>query len=390
MPLALFPAVVIALMAVLILLGSQNLAKWIGSVIPSNLPLIGSWLHNTVVSLAESTVAGITAVLDVTVSPLLSVIEAPLNAVRTLFDDAYNTVHDLYQTVAHVTKITVPWVIATAQAYTLAKVAAATSTLGRLIDAARAYALALATKAEQYAADAVHAAKTDLLSVIDTYVAKLGVAIDGVRLWAGAEITAARAYAAGLVTTAVSDLTGLLEQLRASTAAAITAVTGLLHTEIAATIRTAETLAADAQAAAIKAVDVEVPHALAGVWTDVLDGVDGAVTAGAGAFDDVLGDLAKLARAVPADVAAATAVTGALAVTVTRYLERCGIPNCRNLSGFGSELQAILGLVGDAAFFALIIELIEHPSDGARTVETLFTGAIDDTLATWRQLVGAA
>jgi hypothetical protein len=72
---------------------------------------------------------------------------------------------------------------------------------------------------------------------------------------------------------------------------------------------------------------------------------------------------------------------------VATYLRECGVPNCVNLSQLGKDLQALLGLVEDASFLALIVDLIHNPAEGADIVNTVFGPVLNDALSDAKELL---
>jgi len=50
---------------------------------------------------------------------------------------------------------------------------------------------------------------------------------------------------------------------------------------------------------------------------------------------------------------------------ITKLAEECIVPNCLNLSGFGSELHNLLGVAGDAALLAFLVTAVADPAGWA-------------------------
>ncbi len=86
----------------------------------------------------------------------------------------------------------------------------------------------------------------------------------------------------------------------------------------------------------------------------------------------------------------AAIATGALALSRVqlRYLRECGIPNCKNLGGFGRLLQDLIGVVETGAILVLVAEAAQHPEATARTVNELVGGPVREAAHTFRELAG--
>ena len=106
-----------------------------------------------------------------------------------------------------------------------------------------------------------------------------------------------------------------------------------------------------------------------------------------------LPDLAAVMALVPA-LAPTTApqAMGDMA-TVTRVLTRaladCVVPNCRNLSKYGRDLQGLFGLVEGAALLAFIAEIIRDPEGAARITVDVLDGPLHATVGAFETLIGA-
>ena len=123
-------------------------------------------------------------------------------------------------------------------------------------------------------------------------------------------------------------------------------------------------------------------------WVKITDDV--AALEGVIATD--LPDIAALARAIPraiprelADVIAGGLAIDALAI---RYLRECGIPNCKNLHGFGKDLQGLFKLAEGAAFLGFLAYIITDPDGATRETEQVAGAILSDTIDGVRHLIG--
>src|SRR6266702_2344491 len=131
-------------------------------------------------------------------------------------------------------------------------------------------------------------------------------------------------------------------------------VYNVTHAEIAESLAAAKhyagAIALSTATAVVGIFSTDLGKVAAAEWVKITDDV--AALEGVIATD--LPDIAALARAIPraiprelADVIAGGLAVDALAI---RYLRECGIPNCKNLHGFGKDLQGLFKLAEGAAF----------------------------------------
>lgn len=176
----------------------------------------------------------------------------------------------------------------------------------------------------------------------------------------------ATSFAQGLFSTVETDIAHALSTAEAFTTTAINGVVGISATDI----------------------DNAITGALAGIYTDV----DGAITDVVGVLGaddpDILAAVKAIPLAVPTDLAGLAALAGTSTLALTRYLRDCGIPNCQNLSQYGKDLQALLGMVSDASFLAFLVELVEHPGQANTVVQDTFGGVLTAAMAAGKSLLG--
>lgn len=264
-----------------------------------------------------------------------------------------------------------------AVADTTARVKGANSSLLKDIAAAREYTHILYGTAINYSRS-LHAEEgRALLAQVHTLQAK---------------IATVQHAATALTNLVKTDLTNLVNFTRAD-----------IEREFAAADATVKTYAADqanrARLAADTYTDVQIgdlitkenadmTQALQGVWGEFTDQISQLKDELATDDPAAAKDISTLSDLVPhtaplAAVAAIAAVTSLLRTTL-----RCTIPQCRNLSKFGKDLAALMSLVGDASFLALLIELAKNPTSGAQAVHDIFTPITDTATTAIRDLIG--
>ncbi len=105
-------------------------------------------------------------------------------------------------------------------------------------------------------------------------------------------------------------------------------------------------------------------------------------------FPDITAWLKGISTTAATDIAGVTALSVATAGTLARYLERCGMPNCRNLSKIGRDLQDLFALIEGGSFLALIAYMISDPEGAAREAQSVLGPVVDDIGNGIRDLIG--
>lgn len=389
MPLALpaLAAVAAALMALLAMYGVRPLAGLLARLF-SGVPGVGGWISHNIMSAADWAVTGAQVFLDSFIAPIANAIAYPVTAVMRLIDASQGAFHGVLAALASIVRVQLPRAvhmletsITQAWRYAVAVSAAAlTATAGNLyrtFAAAFAHTVALigivqarAIAEEQRLAATIGQLSADTVASlvkVEDYATRLGRSV----------LSAATSYAAALYARAVTYVD-----------AKVAALAGVVSAGLAKAEADAARMASTAQATAIRTVDLQAGAAAAALWP--------AISSETAALSGVLGadlpDIGAAVRAIPAtvplDLAAALAGVGALSIPALRFMRECGIPNCRNLSGLGRDLQALLGMVEDAAFLALIAAMITDPAAAARDIIDVAGPVATDTISAARSLLG--
>jgi hypothetical protein len=130
----------------------------------------------------------------------------------------------------------------------------------------------------------------------------------------------------------------------------------------------AKGLAQAAQAAAIAAVTGPLVTDLPNIWPAIENVPSAIAGAAAGGFADVQSLLKGLDLSIPTSIGGTLAVTVPIVSALSRLAVDCTIPNCRNLSQFGKDLQALLSLFADGALIAFFVEMVTDPEGAARLI----------------------
>lgn len=96
----------------------------------------------------------------------------------------------------------------------------------------------------------------------------------------------------------------------------------------------------------------------------------------------------QLPSTAPANLPGAEAATGKALRVLTKTMEDCVAPNCRDTSKFGKDLQSLFGLVEGAAFLAFLAFIIKDPDDAVRETFDTLDGLTHTIIDGARHLVG--
>jgi hypothetical protein len=164
----------------------------------------------------------------------------------------------------------------------------------------------------------------------------------------------------------------------------------LIDAGVARAITVAEGYAAAQAANAIHVVDVEAAGALAAVADGLIIDVGKLADVIGTDLPDIGAAVRAIPRAVPTDLAGTLGMVGALSVPMIRFMEQCGIPNCRNLSQVGRELRDLLGALEDGTLIAFLAMLCTDPQGAASVVTNDLAPIIDGAVGAARDLMGVA
>ena len=352
------------------------------------LPLVGSWVTaNIVQSLTDAA-----------------------NAVITASEATWNFSVQMLKWMAEITVKPFIWTYDFAVAAYRWLQVLFTQTIPEAEARALTYAAQLVTGAETDARALFTLAEQDLIAdvtALDTRVTSL--------------FTTAETYAAGLVSTAERDLSAAITNAEVSAAehlsAAETSILNGLHSVASSASADLASLAAQANSvdarlardiitesqAVAAAAAANLSAVAGGIYTD-LD--TWGVQAVADAWPDAEGDLAALRATLGADFpwlqdllpllagAGAAGLLGALirslaaANVVTNLANDCTIPNCRNLSGLGNDLQELLSLAATSALIAWVIFCVTDPVAAATDIQDVLLDPLQDVITAASHLFG--
>jgi hypothetical protein len=358
-------AVVAALLALLILYGISALARVVGNLAPDwSIPGLGN-IRTHIVGAAQAALRGTAHFLDAAAGAAAGWVLAPWHVIRVFMDKVASLANQTYFLGVRLWHYT-------QHVYNLAIAYAAAKALAGIHFAEHVYNLAIAYAAARALAG-IHFAE---------HVYNLAIA------YAAAKALAVTHFAQHVYNAAIA--------YAAAKALAVTHfaqhVYNVTHAEIADALAIAKHYAgAVALSTATTVVGIfstDLGKVAAAEWVKITDEV--AALEGVIATD--LPDIGALARAIPraVPIELADVLAGGLAVDrlALRYLRECGIPNCKNLGGFGRLLQDLIGAVETGAILVLIEEAARHPEATAHLVDELIGGPVREAAHTFRSLAG--
>lgn len=235
-------------------------------------------------------------------------------------------------------------------------------------------------------------------------------------------VNSALVYSAGLFARAEANTLSLVGRAEADAANLVTQASTALQAQItnaeALAAREVSGLAASTQAAVNQLASdmtsgLQTAEALAysqvqalqrGIVTDLETIGDGAISI---AWPDAVPDIQALRGVLGADFpwlndllglmagAGTAGLLGALirsmatSQALTRLATDCIVPNCRNLSGLGSLLNDLEGLLAGDLLFTLLAAAVADPAGAARDIQAALYQPSADALGLFTQLLGA-
>lgn len=380
-------AVVIALLVLLLLYAGEYLGNAIAHLIPK-LPLIGNKLRDLVAGAAAALGSWAGAVWDSTLQPAADFILSPIVSISNLFADITDTLGVLQDTEL--------WIVGT---YVPREIASATKAIESDVTHVSAVVAADFKTAERDIAAGIHTAEAwaagKIIEFSDNLAARIAHNADVIAAnYRAVEsdiadgIHTAEAWAAARVTAAETVLTNSIADAFGQAERDITALGRTVDADVQQLGRAITAAESAAIASAVGIITTDVDQAAGRVADDVTAAVEGAIDIAGAGFADIVAGLRAIDWADVTDIAGVTAATGALTITVSRYLEQCGMPNCRNLSGLGRFLEDLLSDVSLAALLAMLVRMVNDPEGAAGETIADIGGLATGTINLVTSLVG--
>lgn len=135
-------------------------------------------------------------------------------------------------------------------------------------------------------------------------------------------------------------------------------------------------------------VEAEVVQPIQATWPILLAELAGATTAAGDGLPQLRALIDQVPHAAPATLPEAAAAPLDITRVLTRAMTDCTIPNCRNLSKYGRDLQGLGTLLGAAGLLAFLAYAVEDPAGAARNTEDTAVALIDSVIQTTESLLG--
>lgn len=386
MPVIALPALVIAAIALILILGFVALAYLTQRLVP-DVPLIGGWIRRAIGS-----------AINAGQSAAYSWCQGVAAAAGFVFQGVALTLWwALYWVVTHATQLatfanninrSVGYVAATAaNDLRLAENQAHLDAVG-----ARNYAVAYATSVLRQAG----------LDADGAYTRAAAVAL--------ADMYTAEGYAKGLYDQGINYTDAVKNELKTDIANAVGPIAAGISGDVTA-LQTAINQTAAAAVAEVNAAVVQANNTAAMLAQQAAAGVTSAVNA-AGAdvlnpvLDQLIPALGTIIGSLPASVAdvldpsklldttSVTTLEGTLAVlapaitAVAAETAECGVPLCANLSGLSGLLGALANDAIWAALVAVTVEVVNHPQAAETDIQQFVAPVVNTTATAFRDLVG--
>lgn len=382
------PAFVLAaLVALLIILAYKPLSTVIVSLLSVNIPVVGGALGDLVARGLDGVYTASLLFLDNYVQPIINVVLGPVAAVENAFEVVRGALDVYAAAIATFAEVDIPAALQAGLGITDQQLNIVELYVEGLITPEfQSFTTATDGVIQSYfrTAESDIAALAQRVAALPSVVAAAGLSATDVENLASTvargAIAAAETTIGAQIQLAYTDATGYARSL----------ITGV-EADISRGVADAEQFATTAVNQAIGVITTDIDNdilgALAGIWTDVgaaipeLEGVIGTGDA------DILDALKRIDWTIPGSIAGVASLAGVTALTLTRFLRDCGIPNCQNLSQFGKDLSGLTALVGGADLTALLVELIHDPSNAYSTVESGFGAIITGAVSTARELL---
>lgn len=391
MPIVAIPVVailVVALLAVLLLLAVEQFGKALAAIMPGfHIPGVGS-IRSWITAHISEAISSISSYLDSYVHPLSVFISSHFTVFRTflslLSDLALDTHTALYGLAAH----TVPMALSHAKQYAIGLVNAAEAKALSLYHSSLTYAHDLANYVlgqalAQIAYVEIQAALHYHLSL--TYARDLVNYALGVT---GSAIAAVDARATGLYHLSLAyahDLAGAVEN---NTIALYHSASVALENRYQQALAFASAVAKAESTAVVNGLNSALVTDIEHAWPLVIAGIDDVIDVAGADFPDVVADLRGLARSLPRDLPTAIAMSTAIAIPLLRLAKDCTMPNCRNLSQVGRDLQELFGLLQTGGLLLLVGEAAHSPANVAHDIVRVLHPVIVDMQSLAKEMLG--
>lgn len=391
MPVVAVPGLAIlaaALLALLALLASKYLVKVIAYIIPDwHIPGFSN-LRSWILNAAESSMRAVANTLDSAVGILGSYVAYPVAVLKALLDALAAGITATADTLHWVMRSGVPHLISILRVGVWAGIHALHHALTHLLHAAVRHLAHLIALARHFAAHLVHDLRIGVWKGIHGIEHLAHHLVSALAAVVATNLALANKYTRQYVAQAVHGIKVALGDVDKSIAQSLGTAEKYTDKAIHTLAGTVATTATAAAGALITDIDTAITTTAEAAWGEIDDVVKELVKVLGTDLPDIAAGLRSIPKAIPGDLALAIAALGTLAIPMLRYMRTCGIPNCRNLSQYGRDLQSLLAIVEDGALIALFAEFVSDPQAAAQDAKTILGPIADGARSIARDVLG--
>lgn len=382
-------AVLIAILGMLLINGYEQFVRGTSNLVPDwHIPGFGSprqWWN----AAANALLTGLVGTFGMTLAPLAQFVQIPVRWLMKHITGWLTAGLAILNVLTYLRTALIPWVLNHAVTYATSLYHAALNYAAHLhavavglINYVQAHLVALISAVESAVLAALVAARAELLALINYVQAHLVALLSAVQTALVAAIVAARAELLALIDYVQAHVIGYIDQL-------VHELAGELAYTKAWLIAYCDAKVAAVVNAAVQGEHVLLGRALAGIWPRVIASVDGAIDVAGEDFRDVVADLKAIPRAIEDNPAVAAAGAATAIDALVKLARDCVMPNCRNLSGVGRELQSLFGIVEGDLLIGLLAEAAHDPEAVARGALDVARPILDGAVSIVRDQVAA-
>lgn len=380
-------AVAAALLALLLLYGIKYLVQALASLFPSNVPIL-STIHNLFIAMGSAAMAVVQWIMADVIRPVINFVLAPVFAILNWLGNLETAVRVFSDQITWLISTGIPQLAKDLRALIASHVAALITRIGNLRDFVVSHVAAATAALAGKLLDHIHYVRDLALTGIAAAKALAHNLHDDLQSWATAAIAASAAALGDRIHQLRVDAMGAIAAVKATISSELSVAEGYTDTAVSDAIKAMQHATSVAVAGVIQTVDVDTVAPLAAAWPGVIDTVTGLEGVIGTDLPDIGAAIRAIPRAIPTDLTGAMAIVGAISIPMLRYMEQCGIPNCRNLSAFGRALQDLLAVVEGGAFVALLAELVADPIGMAHAVDDVLGPIARGAADSARSLLG--
>lgn len=382
-----FDAVLLGLICVMMLLAFdpfRHLLSWLLSEIPVIGGAVASWVENAITGVFARLVAWMQGFVN-GVTDFLTALWKPLDTlmiqIAHMFESVYFKLQDI---LVNTIPQAVDFVLATAaQAIDTVRAELSQAITTVYDDLSTAIAQTVS-----WAQGVFLQLGTEIVDVYNTLQHTISFVGNDIVSWVQTAISSSITSIYGAINDVVSWATQSFATVESAVSTALNDVTSWVATEIAALTGQIATAVNDLEKWVTQLWTTAISQPLSVIWDNIQRPANAVVQEIQTEYPDIANTLQGITSTVPLDIASALTAIGAITIPLTTFVDRCGMPLCKNLTSFGNDLSQIEGLITDGALFAFIAALAADPIGMAHDIESVLTPITDAATAAFKDMTG--